>query len=290
VITGYGVAIDISGSNASGNVIAGDWIGTDLAGNPVPNGVGTDVYINNAPSNTVGGSTAGAGNLIKGYINSGINIFGAQAQDNAILDNTITAMAGSGLAGIVIQQAVHNTLIGNTITGNTYAGIYLFGQGTSATNNTIVSNDLVNNGQYGILLTDVANVGGSQQLRNLNSFAGNKIDNVGIFKGSVTPAGQSLSAPRSKAHKPVRQAAPHPARSHRVATRPTAQHKGTPSDGRTGAGAGHAVRLPVHEPKLTSGPASHAPRRRLKPAAKIPHGPLAHHAAARLNHPRSAGG
>jgi parallel beta-helix repeat protein len=283
-ITGFGVAIDISSVNAVGNLIEGDWIGSDLGGNPLPDSVGTGVYLNNAPNNIVGGNT------IQGYANSGVNLYGAQAQGNVIQGNVIQGNR-VGLAGIVVEDAVNNTLAGNTITGNGYAGIYLFGQRISVTNaliSSIADNDLLDNTQYGILLTDVAKARGYKGLLTSNHFAGNGINPpVGVFTGSGTSGGSSLPAAHSKAHKRLHQAASHPTRKHRVRTRPAARDLAVPSAERPGGGP--AARRPLHDPAATTGPAPAVPRRRVQPAANIPRGPLAHHAAARLNPPRSAG-
>ena len=53
--------VELSGSSASNNVIAGNYIGTNAAGNAtIGNGSRYDgVYINGAPNNIIGGTSAG---------------------------------------------------------------------------------------------------------------------------------------------------------------------------------------------------------------------------------------
>ena len=68
-------------SNATGNLIQGNYIGTDKTGTKsLPNGdvFGgvTAVVISNSSGNTVGGTTAGARNLISGNNSDGVGIFG----------------------------------------------------------------------------------------------------------------------------------------------------------------------------------------------------------------------
>ena len=48
--------------------------------------------------------------------------------------------------------------MGNTILGNAEAGVYIFGQANSASNNNI-ENNFFNNNSYGILLFNAANNG-----------------------------------------------------------------------------------------------------------------------------------
>jgi hypothetical protein len=171
VLAGFGVGVDISGLDAAGSAIAGNWIGADRGGNPLAVGNGIGVYINDVASNTVGGSTAGAVNVIRGYAYYGVPIYGAQAHDNVIQGNRIAPPSvGKGhLAGIAIEDASNNMLggltasAGNTLSGNAYAGAYIFGHKNSASGNVIEHNRFRSNG-YGILLYNAANNGGYAML------------------------------------------------------------------------------------------------------------------------------
>ena len=100
LISGNGSAGVTMGSVlASNNTIQGNFIGTDIGGvNPLGNvgGVGT---FGSASNNTIGGTAAGAGNVIAHNTNDGVNIFGGQ--NNAVLGNSIF---GNGDVGINLSD------------------------------------------------------------------------------------------------------------------------------------------------------------------------------------------
>jgi hypothetical protein len=75
--------------NASGNRILGNKVGTDAAGtSAVGNGQG--IFVNDAPSNVIGGDRdRGAGNLISGNRSIGLQILGADATGNVVQGNAI---------------------------------------------------------------------------------------------------------------------------------------------------------------------------------------------------------
>ncbi|HKI19060.1 MAG TPA: hypothetical protein VKA15_14325, partial [Isosphaeraceae bacterium] len=196
VISGFGVAVYISGFNASGNAIQKNLIGTVRT---LPNGqvlddaVGVGVYINGAAGNIVGGATGDAGNVIAGYASYGVFIFGSLATGNVVQGNQIGVSAAKGqLAGVAIQDASRNTVGGstqtaNTITGNHNAGVYIFGHGNSAVGNHIAKNQLQKN-LYGVLLYNAPNNGSYLTLVNSNHFAKNGIAKVREFTGAVPSA------------------------------------------------------------------------------------------------------
>ena len=71
-------------------------IGTNAVGTAaIPNGTaaipngGDGIFINNAPNNTIGGTAAGAGNLISGNTFVGIELFGRLTSKNVIQGNKI---------------------------------------------------------------------------------------------------------------------------------------------------------------------------------------------------------
>ena len=69
-----GDGIEITGSGASNNAVLGNFIGTNAAGTAAL-GNGTGVVIDNgASNNTIGGTGAGAGNVISGNSVDGIDI------------------------------------------------------------------------------------------------------------------------------------------------------------------------------------------------------------------------
>ena len=141
----------ISGADTRGNLVEGNFIGTDSAGgNTIGNG-DAGVLINaGAVNNTIGGTGAGAGNVISGNKAAGVSITGADTAGNAVQGNHIgTNPTGTGALsnqnGVVIQAgAVNNTIGGavantigrtaagarNVISGNRSAGVAITGAGT----------------------------------------------------------------------------------------------------------------------------------------------------------------
>ena len=90
-----GVTIEDAG--ATGNKVMGNYIGTDKNGTADLGNFASGVFIGDAPDNTVGGTTAGARNIISGNDGSGVDIFGASATGNHIPSNSIN---GNGELGI----------------------------------------------------------------------------------------------------------------------------------------------------------------------------------------------
>jgi titin len=118
--------------NTSNNRIEGNYIGTDITGSyAVPNSAGVEIWYD-SPNNTVGGTAAGAGNVIAGNTRYGIFVGGAGTQ---IYRNFIgTNAAGTGAVGnedgVSIQGT--NTILGansgfNLISGNRRHGVYIVG-------------------------------------------------------------------------------------------------------------------------------------------------------------------
>ncbi len=124
--TSYGVVFDIA---TSGSVVEGNWIGTDITGtHALANGYG--VAINNGASSiTVGGTTAGAGNVISGNTIDGVYISDVGTSNNVVQGNYIgttaagTAALGNGSYGVLVQSGATSTTIGGfTPTPGTGAG------------------------------------------------------------------------------------------------------------------------------------------------------------------------
>jgi hypothetical protein len=94
---GQGVRIDFL--NTTGNVVAGNLIGTDAAGTgAIGNLSGGLAITNSAANNTIGGTVPGAGNVIAYNIGGdGINVAAAAGTGNAILGNSIHSNTGLGI-------------------------------------------------------------------------------------------------------------------------------------------------------------------------------------------------
>jgi len=143
-----GVAID----RAEGNNVLGNFIGTDASGTQdLGNTFG--VIIDDAPDNTVGGTTAGARNVISGNDDNGVNISGGAARVNKVMGNYIGTRAngteplGNSDHGVIIatsDNTVGGTTAGarNIISGNEGAGVFISG---TATGNSILSNSIFSN-------------------------------------------------------------------------------------------------------------------------------------------------
>jgi hypothetical protein len=88
-------AVILAGSGTTGNAVLGNRIGTDRTGaRPLGNGKGVAVAVG-AANNRVGGTEAGAGNLIAH--NGGDGVYVVDGTGNSVLGNRIFANAGLGI-------------------------------------------------------------------------------------------------------------------------------------------------------------------------------------------------
>ena len=141
--TASGILID--GQNSSNNVIQGNYIGLNAAGtDDVPNGKGICLCSSgagfNVTGNLIGGTTAGAGNVIAGNFGNEIEISGFGSAGNLVKGNLIGTIASGTQAltssgnGIVIYTARNNIIGGpeagarNVITGSS-SGVFPTGNG-----------------------------------------------------------------------------------------------------------------------------------------------------------------
>ena len=98
----------ITDATTTGNVVEGNFIGTDpFAGAPIPNaGQGVDIT-GGASGNTIGGTAAGSKNVIA--FNAGRGVYVEAGTANAILGNTISFNGGLGIdlapAGVTPNDA-----------------------------------------------------------------------------------------------------------------------------------------------------------------------------------------
>ena len=120
---------DPGGLPTTGNVLSGNDIGTNLAGTAALSNLDFDVRIAGASSTTIGGSTAGAGNVISASGGNGIEILSSSSTlvaGNWIGTNaTGTATLGNAGDGVYVNQSSSTTIggtatgAGNLISGNT---------------------------------------------------------------------------------------------------------------------------------------------------------------------------
>ncbi len=168
-----GDGVEITGSGTTGNLVAGNFIGTDVSGTVAAgNGTGVEIASGGA-NNTIGGTTAAARNVISANAYSGVEI--DDANDNVVegdfigTDVTGTVALGNnsvdaefaggvllylGASGNTIGglTATPGTGAGNLISGNTYTGVWLDSAGpdnlvagnligTSVTGSVALGND-----------------------------------------------------------------------------------------------------------------------------------------------------
>src|SRR5262249_7938174 len=127
-------------NKASGTLIQGNFIGLDKDGTgPLANLHG--VVIQDAVNTTVGGITAGAGNLISFNTLSGINLTGSGTgtliQGNTIGLDKNGAPAPNLKEGINVQGGSGTTIADNVVSGNNGNGIAFSGPGVTQTNDVI---------------------------------------------------------------------------------------------------------------------------------------------------------
>jgi len=217
--SGDAIELNNSSSQVSGNLIQGNYIGPDVSGNnDLGNGTNGVGFLG-VSNNTIGGTTAGAGNLISGNGRTGIELAGGLGnlvQGNFIgTDASGTVPIGNGEAGITIDNAPNLTIGGttpsarNVISGNAGAGVKIVE--TGSTGNLVQGNFigtdvsgtapipnsvLVVNSQGGVSI----HVGSNNSIGGATSGAGNIIAfnrRAGVFvsalPGFIVGTGNAIS-------------------------------------------------------------------------------------------------
>ncbi len=175
---------------ANSCTIAGNFIGTNLAGTAAAANTESGILINGVSNNVIGGTTSGAGNVLSGNAGNGILIFGSNAATNRIEGNFIgTNFSGNGLLGnngdgVLISGDAHDNTVGgtstaarNVISGN-INGVHLV-KGIVATQNNIIQGNYI-----GTDLTGAVALG--------NTAAG-----IDIFEGNNNLIGGPTAAARN---------------------------------------------------------------------------------------------
>jgi hypothetical protein len=205
---------------ASNNVVQGNYIGISAAGNvAVPNVNDGVLIFNNAPNNTIGGTTTAARNVISGNSSDGIsidssngtviqgNFIGLNAQGDAAINNVSNNLAVSNSSNTIIGGS---TTTPGTAPGNVIVSMFLFGGA-----NTLVQGNLVGTNaagtapvsNFGIGISVWGNVimgGSTPDLRNVisgfstavsvaNSGSGSVLGNyIGTDITGTTPIGNGI--------------------------------------------------------------------------------------------------
>src|SRR5262249_8764604 len=93
IISGAGAGLNITLSSGGGNLIEGNYVGTDSTGaSAVPN---LDGFADSASGDTIGGTAAGASNVFSGNNRAGVNFVGAV---NDVLEGNSIGVNAQGSA------------------------------------------------------------------------------------------------------------------------------------------------------------------------------------------------
>ncbi|MHB1558854.1 MAG: beta strand repeat-containing protein [Isosphaeraceae bacterium] len=198
--TGSGINL---ASGTSSTLIQGNKIGTDVTTSNVLANGGDGITVAGSGA-TVGGTAAGATNVISGNLGNGITVNGASAANTLIQGNDIgtdltgTLDRGNTLNGILVNQATGVTVGGTTtgadnlISGNDQNGI----QVVNATGTLIQANEIgtdftgtlsLANGKSGVQVTGSMQVTiGGAVAGGGNVISGNTLDGVQLSSAQST--------------------------------------------------------------------------------------------------------
>ena len=221
LISGNGTSgVLIKDTGTTGNAVTGNFIGTDASGTGALGNAEAGVLIAfSAQDNTIGGSTAGAGNLISGNGNSGVWMQDAGTTGNRVSGNFIgvdvtgAGALSNGNDGITILNGAGGNSIGgdapgagNIISGNADRGITI--QGLGSDGNRVLGNTigadvtgmqaLGNSGDGVVIMAGASNnvVGGDTPgARNLisgNDDGNDETDQAGIYLQDADTEGNRI--------------------------------------------------------------------------------------------------
>uniref|UniRef100_UPI00286D8556 DUF4347 domain-containing protein n=1 Tax=Sphaerotilus sp. TaxID=2093942 RepID=UPI00286D8556 len=176
------------GATASGNLVAGNTVGLNATGTSTLANSGVGIVVLGA-SNTIGGTTSAARNVVSGNATMGIQISSASANSNTVLGNYIGTSAsglvdlGNGEDGIQIDGGASMNTIGgltaaarNVVSGNNNSGIAI--DGSASVGNTVLGNTI------GLAA-------------NGTSSLGNTHNGVSVYQSTNTVIGSTLVAGRN---------------------------------------------------------------------------------------------
>jgi CSLREA domain-containing protein len=126
--------------NGTNNVVQGNLIGTNASGNAALSNENSGVLLNGASSNTIGGATAGARNVISGNNGSGVVL--VLGTNNRVLGNYIGTDA-AGMANL----------------GNQSEGVYVFAQGNFVGGTAVGEGNLISGNAVGIKVEGLGTTG-----------------------------------------------------------------------------------------------------------------------------------
>ncbi len=146
--------VRLEGAGTTGNVVSGNYIGTDTAGvrgiDDLGNGQDGVLIVDGAADNVVGGALTGERNVIADNTWSGVSIYGTGTMSNTVAGNYIGVNAsgaalGNGAVGVYLASAARGNVIGggtagerNVIAGNLQDGVQI--GGTRTVDNVVAGN------------------------------------------------------------------------------------------------------------------------------------------------------
>ena len=189
----------------TGNLVQGNYIGTDPNGSTAVPNAANGVTVTSAAGNTIGGTTAGSGNLISGNGQGGLSLNGTGCNDNLVQGNLIGTDAsgrlalGNSFSGITIFGANTNLIGGattgarNIISGNKLAGIYIT---TNSSGNSVQGNFIgvdtlgtgaIGNAKNGLSIDSASfNIVGGTTAAARNIISGNTNHGIEIYTSLAT--------------------------------------------------------------------------------------------------------
>ena len=145
--TGKGAGGGIYVDGGGGNVIQGNFIGTDITGMLRRGNEGRGIAFSGSSNNVVGGPGAGLGNLISGNRATGVRFIGGAGnlvQANILgLNRTMTEFISND-RGVQLRSSNDNQVLGNLIMGHVYDGVLIW---SGSTNNLVQANTIAFNGR-----------------------------------------------------------------------------------------------------------------------------------------------
>jgi CSLREA domain-containing protein len=209
VLSGNDLAGILLGTGAADNMVQGNFVGTDAAGESAVGNTEAGVRLNTASDNRIGGIVGTALNIVSGNLGYGIHLRGTSDHNHVYGNRVGTDRTGTlaipNLIGIYVRNSNDNEIGGDTpekgnlIAGNTYNGLHL---DDGATNNLVQNNTIgldaganpLGNGSIGVILdlnvsgTDIFSntiaYNGMDGVRVLTTSTGNSIRYNSIFKNA----------------------------------------------------------------------------------------------------------
>jgi alpha-tubulin suppressor-like RCC1 family protein len=214
IISGNGVyGVQIRQALSSNNFVQGNYLGVDISGTQALGNGSTGVTLA-APGNFVGGTVAGASNVVSGNGSIGVLLIGTDASGNVVTGNLLGTNASGNAAlanrahGVAIFNGAQNNRIGgttaaerNVLSGNGLNGVAIGGStgsgplgGLNTRNNRVQGNYIgtnvngtgsVPNGSPGIAIATSArnNIIGGAGAGNVIS--GNNSTGIAIFENGT---------------------------------------------------------------------------------------------------------